>query len=137
MAPAAYRVFDRGAFICLREGFDAGSRNLGRVGIAPGLSLLVVAGDYVGWRLENAALALEDSDESSPETESDEQLSGELGEYLEVVSFPNLDLIFEGDAHTRERLEGISSRLQLAGGADRRRAILIAQIDKLISDWYR
>jgi hypothetical protein len=136
MAPAAYRVFDRGALVCLREGFDAGSRDLGRIVIAPGLSLLFVAGEYVGWLLEGAALALEDSDEASPEMVSDEELSEGLGEYLEVVSFPNLDLIFEGDAPTRERLEGISSRLRLATGAHRRRAILIAQIDKLISDWY-
>jgi hypothetical protein len=137
VAPTLHRVYDRGTLLCLREGFGADSRDLGRVGIAPELSLLFVAGDYVGWRLENVASALEDSDEASLETEGDEELSRELDEYLEVTSFPDLDLLFEGDVVARERLEGISRRLGSAVGAHRHRAILIAQIGKLISDWYQ
>lgn len=137
IAPTAYRVFDRGALLCLRGDFNVGSMNLGRVYIAPTLSLLIVAGKYVGWCLEDAALALEDSDESSSNIECDDELSCELGKYLEVVSFPNLNLIFDSDAPMRERLEEISSRLQLTVGAYQRRSILITQIDKLISDWYR
>ncbi|WP_229068503.1 hypothetical protein [Actinoplanes sp. DH11] len=132
----ASRLFEQGALMCLTEGSDQGSKDPVWVNIAPGLSLLIVGGDYAGWRLKDAASALEDSDNHPPRAEIDDELVRGLEEYLELTSFPYSDRIFDADLGVREKLEGISQRLRVDVGENRRREILVAQIDRLIMDWY-
>lgn len=134
--PTTYRIFEQGSLICLREVADAGLKNPVWVDIAPALSLLIVGGEYVGWRLKEPASVLEDSDRQSPRGEIDGELNRGLEEYLELTSFPYLDRIFEGDLRVRGKLEKISHRLRVGRGRCGRREVLINQIGSLIRDWY-
>lgn len=136
VSPTTCHVFEQGALICLREVADTGFKDPVWVDIAPALSLLIVGGDYMGWRLKEPASVLEDSDRQSPRGEIDGELNRGLEEYLELTSFPYLDRIFEGDLRVRGRLEKISQGLRVDLGGRRRREVLINQIDSLIRDWY-
>ncbi len=136
VSPTTYRVFEQGALICLREVAAAGFKDPVWVDIAPALSLLIVGGNYVGWRLKEPASVLEDSDEQSPRGEIDGELNRGLEEYLELTSFPYLDRIYEGDLLVRGELEKLSQRLRVGLDGCRHREVLINQIESLIEDWY-
>lgn len=136
VATTAFSVFDRGALICCREGFDAEVPDRGRVVIAPGLSLLTSGGDYMGWRLDDAVSVLAGSDDQCPPGVGGEELSRELGEYLTLTSAPCLDAIIDGDRHVLRVLEEMSRRLRSGVGRESCRDILVTQIERLIADWY-
>ncbi|MFF4599832.1 hypothetical protein [Amycolatopsis sp. NPDC001319] len=124
--------------LCMRDTINDNSMNILQVNIAAGLSLLFAGKRYFGWRLENAASTLADSDEAGPPAgvAASLRLRRCLIDYFDITSYPNVDLLFERDVRIRERLESIVNSLQGEGSYSIGEAIMRAQAQKLIVDWY-
>ncbi|RVX40617.1 hypothetical protein EDD27_3033 [Nonomuraea polychroma] len=108
-----------------------------RLRVGMGFDLLLSDDRLVGWLLEEPERYLQGLWEPSPnESPSDAWLGDALEEYLDLVSFPNIEKIQEGESTMYESLNALRNRLAANEGAFKRRAALRKRLDELITDWY-
>lgn len=129
-------VSPEGSLLCLRSVSNPCPDERVRLQVAENFCLLFGAGELIGWELLEAEHSLVFPWASPSRAPSDSMLSRLLSEYLNIVQFPLIDKIIEGDPGIRESLESLYARISLDRGAVDRRNILRVQIRNLIDNWY-
>lgn len=107
-----------------------------RVRVAPGFDLLFAGGLLSGWIMEAPESRICPSSGEPSASPPDSVLAGILKDYLQLLAFPALDALMDGDIGFRRSLEELAGRIQLDGGAIDRRSALLDCVRDVIKEWY-
>lgn len=134
--PAAARWSTDRELILLRGGPDAPTADRLRVQVAPGLHLLFAEGLLAGWMLDAPESRISPSSGRPSSSPPDPVLAEVLADYLQLMVFPALDDLMDGEPGFRRSLEELAARIDVGSGATDRRSALRDCIDDVIKEWY-
>jgi len=135
VAPAATRWCDARNLILLRSPTGGGGERL-RIALAPGFQLLFEGGLLAGWILEEPERRISTVEGGLSLYPADPELAEIMAEYLQLMAFPTLDGLAEGDPDFKHSLEGMVERLRVDAGATDRRESLRRVIEDVMEYWY-
>jgi hypothetical protein len=136
VAPAARRWCDNREMVLLCEGQERSNAIRLRVQIAQGLHMLFLDGLYAGWIIsapESHIVSVDGEPSSRPH---DQELANNLRDYLDLMVFPELDGLMEGDPRFAKALSELRERIDPSDGAVDRRIALRECIDDVVQEWF-
>jgi hypothetical protein len=110
--------------VALRESVDLSRARKERVEVASGLCFLLADGLLAGWSLHASSERITPFDGIGTGEPFDEVLAEVLGGYHNLVVYPGIDRLTDGDPAFRLSLLSLIDRIPPDSGADKRRAVL-------------
>lgn len=136
VGPAVTRWCSDRQIVVLRTRRKADGTDRARVEVTPGLQLLFAGNLLEGWILEHPEYHIWPLSDCPSPNPPDPELAQILRDLLQLMTFPGVEGLLDGDPGFRESLEGLASRIDLGSGAVDRRETLHAYIFDLIQEWY-